>query len=156
MGEPRVRQITGYHNAEDSINILYKNDPNSKDLITLNAAINYYTYLENRHEQLTINRLYEDAVLNLRTDCLLIPAFIQRNENVIPLHDISAKEISHWGQVAVELLKTHREIRRSHMTEENNLILAGLIDTWISTGVFNISLDMFVTPDDWQRYFYKK
>lgn len=156
MGEPRVRQVTSYHNAEDSINILRKMDPNSTDLLTLNAALNYFTYLENRHEQLTINRLYEDAVLNLRPDALLMPAFIQRDKSMVALQDISAKEIIHWGISMQEILKTHREIRRSHMTEENNLILAGLIDNWINTNKFSMSLDMFVTPDDWQRYFYKK
>jgi hypothetical protein len=156
FGDLRRRQITGYNDAEDSINLLRVRDPNSTDMVKLNAALDYFTYIENRHEQLTINKLYEDAVLNLRPDCLLVPAFIKRDPNVIPLNDIAMMEISHWGDVARELLKTHREIRRSHMTEENNLILAGLMEKWTNTGKLNMSLDMFVTPDDWQRYFYKE
>lgn len=156
LGDMGRRQITSYNDALRQLNVVKDTKQDPVDIIKLNTAVNYYLYLENRQEQLTINRLYEDAVLNLRPDCLLAPAFIRREHDKIPLHDISAMEIAHWGASVTGLLKTHREIRRSHMTEENNLILAGLMDTWISTGIFNISLAMFVKPDDFQRYFYKE
>ena len=155
LGDLGRHQITSYDDALRQLNIVKNTKQDPIDIIKLNTAMNYYLYLENRQEQLTINRLYEDAVLSLRPDCLMAPAFVQRESDKIPLHDISVMEIAHWGDSVTELLKTHREIRRSHMTEGNNLILAGLVDTWIRTSVFNISLDMFVAPDNYQRYFYK-
>lgn len=155
LGDYGRRQITNYDDVLRQLNVVNNTSRDPIDIIKLNTALNYYLYLENRQEQLTINRLYEDAVLNLRPDCLMAPAFINREPDGIPLCHISIMEITHWGDAATELLNTHREIRRSHMTEENNLILAGLIDTWIRTGTFNISLDMFAKPNDFQRYFYK-
>lgn len=155
LGDMGRRQITSCDDALRQLNVVKNRKHDPIYIIKLNTALNYYLYLENRQEQSTINRLYEDAVLNLRPSSLITPAFIQRDPNIIPLHDISVMEIAHWGDPVTELLKTHREIRRSHMTEENNLIFAGLIDVWISTGVFTISLDMFTKPDDFQRYFYK-
>jgi hypothetical protein len=156
LGPMGRRQITSYNDALRQLNVVKTINQDHDDIIKLNTALNYYLYLENKQEQLTINRLYEDAVLNLRPDCLLLPAFIQRKPDIIPLFDISRMEIEHWGEPVTELIKTHRDIRRSHMTEGNNLILTGLIDTWASTGVFNISIDMFATPDHYERYFYKE
>lgn len=153
---PRTHQICGYADAEKSLSYLQKNNSEIKAQAILEAAKNYYLHIENILEEQTVNNLYEDTISKIRPDSLVLSAFVRRSASNVILSDISAKEINHWGISMQEIQQTHREIRRSHMTEENNLILAGLIDAWISTNKFNISLDMFLTPDDWQRYFYKE
>lgn len=155
LGNVGRRQITNYCDAERQLDVVNKTENDPVDIIKLNTALNYYLYLENTQEQLTIHKLYEDSVINLRPDCLLIPAFIQRDDSIVELQRISSKEINYWGAPVQELLKTHREIRSCHLTEKNNLILAGLVDNWIKTNKFNSSLDMFDDPDDYQRYFIK-
>lgn len=155
FGYPRTQQICGANDVEISINMLRESDPTSKDMLTLTVALDYYLYLENTQEQHIINSLYRDMVSVKRPDALVLSSFGTCDRHKMVLFDISGKEYDAWHPAIDDIITTHREIRRCHMTEENNIIFASRIEEWIKTNSFNMNLDMFVTPPDWQRYFYK-
>jgi hypothetical protein len=156
FGYPRTHQIVGINDTEHGINSLLKLDPDSRDVLTLKSALNYYLYVENVHEQKMINSLYKDMVSIKRPDALVLRAFDQCDKHNMVLCDISAKENKAWFSDIHAIFTTHRELKRCHMTEENNKILASRIEEWLLTDNFSMNLDMFVTPPDWQRYFYKE
>lgn len=111
----------------------------------IQAVMDYFLYVCNlKEEQFKID-CYSDHVRKVRPDSLLLTSD--------QLCKASILEQDWWGLNSTDISKL-LEIRKCHFTNENNVVLARMYDTWIQTGEFNFSVDQFVKPaDPWQKYF---
>jgi len=150
FGDLRVHQITGIMDAENSLEFLKKFDPtNTHDITVLEAVVGYFSHVMNMDEQELINRIYREMVSNIRpNDSLVIESF-----NI--LYKVSEFESNHWQIDLRSLFQSgYNELRKCHMSAENNAMFADKIDTWLQTGNFNLSYNDYVKPaDSWEKYF---
>jgi hypothetical protein len=150
LGSLKRHQVTSLSDAENSLSFLIEHDPQSvEDINKLKIIIGYYTYVMNIPEQDTINRLYLDSVRNIRpADSLAIESFPA-------LYNISKFETDYWGIDLVEKFSQgYTELRKCHMSAENNLMFANKIENWLVTGEYTLSRNDGVRPlDNWQKYF---
>jgi hypothetical protein len=149
LGDLRRHQVTHLLDAENTLEFIKKVDPNNThDITILEAIIGYYSYVMNKNEQQLINRVYQEMVSYVRPDALVVESFKS-------LYNISQFESSHWKIDISSLFQNgYSEIRKCHMSAENNAMFANKIDTWINTGKFNLSEKDYVTPSDpWEKYF---
>jgi hypothetical protein len=149
FGDLRDHQITGVVDAENNLEFVKKFDPtNTHDIVALEAIIGYYSHVMNLQEQKVINRLYQQMVSCIRPDALVIESFNA-------LYKISQFESDHW-QIDLRSLfqQGYNELRKCHMSVENNTMFADKINAWIQTGEFNLSYSDCVKPaDSWEKYF---
>ena len=150
FGHPRKHQVTSLSDAENSLNFLLEQDPESvEDINKLKIIIGYYSHVMGIQEQDTINRLYVNSVKNVRqSDALAMESFPA-------LYNVSKFETDHWGIDVVEKFSQgFDELRKCHMSAENNLMFANKIENWLATGEFTLGRDDYVQPaDSWQKYF---
>ena len=150
FGDMRKHQVTSLSDAENSLNFLLEHDPDSVDDINkLKIIIGYYSHVMSIREQDTINRLYVNSVKNARpVEALAIESFPA-------LYNVSKFETSYWGIDIVEKFSQgFDELRKCHMSAENNLMFANKVENWLATGEFALSKDDYIKPvDSWERYF---
>jgi hypothetical protein len=68
-------------------------------------------------------------------------------------------ELEHWGETQETInQKNLFEIRKNHLTKENNIILANKMEQWILHGTpLNLSPQEFVKPTEpLENYFIKR
>ena len=149
LGDLRNRQVSHLLDAENTLEFVKKADPNNThDITALEAIVGYYSHVMNFQEQQLINRVYQQMVSFIRPDSLVIESFNA-------LYKISQFESTQW-KVDINSLFQHgySEIRKCHMSAENNAMFANKIDTWIHTVKFNLNNEDYVTPaDPWEKYF---
>jgi len=111
----------------------------------------YFEYIYNDEEA----NDYRDLIINFLSS--------QPNILVLDIKDllkISRKDYDFYKKLLNEdIHNMHKFIdnRYNHINNENNIILANLIEEWIESGNFNFSFDKFVNPklDDYKKYFIK-
>jgi len=149
IGNLRRHQVTHLVDAENTLEFIKENEPdNMHDITILEAIIGYYSHVMNSNEQQLINRAYRELVKFKRPDALVIESFNA-------LYKISQFESNHW-KVDISSLFQHgySEIRKCHMSAENNAMLADKVNTWVETGNFNLNQDDIILPaDPWEKYF---
>lgn len=123
----------------------------------LQAARNYFLYLQRDD----LDKFTHDSIIKeIYKKCpkvQMIPCFEQStsctksNNN---LNTINFLELDGFNINYGELVKTHWDIRRNHMTEENSLILGNQIVKLLTTGIdIDYSLFLKPTPDQISKYF---
>jgi hypothetical protein len=149
LGDLRRHQVTHLLDAENTLEFVKKTDPDNKqDITVLEAIVGYYSYVMNPKEQQLINRVYQQMVEFIRPDSLVVESFNA-------LYKISQFESDHWQIDIPSMFRNgYSELRKCHMSAENNAMFANIIDTWIQTGNFNLTVEDYVTPNDpWEKYF---
>jgi hypothetical protein len=150
IGGTKRFQVTSLSDAENTLSFLQQRDPSATtDISKLQAIVTYYSTVMNIKEQELINNMYQRMVKYIRgNDALVI-------DSLPVLYPISKFETNHWGiDLPTIFQQGFREHRKCHMSEENNVMLASEINTWLTTGEFNLTTEKFVIPrDDWTRYF---
>ena len=120
----------------------------------LNAVLDYYVYVHNKE----LVRLSHDALLayikSIRSDTILIPCFEHSYKNHGNcMSDIYQMENNKWG---VKDPITIRDIRKCHMTKENNKIFANFIEQNLNNNDVTIDISQFKVPDESSSlYLYK-
>lgn len=125
------------HVAHGRVNYLRAENPNGENREIIVALEHYYTYLQNYNFENTIHQLLIKECKAVRPDALFISCFPQYAEgfnlNMVSEHDI------------VELKKNYdtenfiiNDKRFCHMNDNNNLLVAKKIKTWLEGGSFHI------------------
>jgi hypothetical protein len=124
--------------------------------IKLNAIRDYFMYVKNDTFDEVIHRLIIEDVLKKHKDILMIPCFAHSGiDNQIPLVAIPRFEAAFWKMEEImPWSDTEYDARKSHMCEENNLMLGQEIYDWVETGNYNLSQENFKTPTkEFTHYF---
>lgn len=141
------RNFNSYDSTVSALNLLRTMPDYSKlDEKRLLCMMDYFLYVSNLEEEDFKIKLYTEYIKRTRPDALIISCY--------DMVDIANIEMSHWGIQDDAMRRSHLEIRKCHLSNENNVIFSNIIDQWITTGVFDLRKDKFVTPaDPWQLYF---
>jgi hypothetical protein len=150
--EPNRLTLTGvdndYHlkhiNLSISDFILKKSETSNdnRDLPIMNAVLGYYTYIHNQNQIDICHRLIVDSITGINKNSLIIPCFaisvpgkllyrrslVDISDNELP----SLKLLNQKGYKPWELINdswTFTDYRKCHLSEENNKILADIIDS---------------------------
>lgn len=136
-----------------------RNRPN--DYKALEAAIGYSTYILDEKKEEEMKRLMLQEVKRLRPDTIFIPAFPSDRivESDIDLSVISLMELNTYGTNLTTLRSMANpllDIRKCHLTDENNRMLFNKILTAIDNQDTSVRLaeSDFVKPKDpFTKYF---
>lgn len=112
------------------------NRPN--DYKAMEAAIGYSMYILDRKKEDEMKRLMLAEVKRIRPDTIIIPAFPddRLDQTDVDLSYISAMELSAFGTTLQELRQSATpflDIRKCHMTDENNRMVFNKVLTAIET-----------------------
>jgi hypothetical protein len=141
---------------------LKKANPDQIRLRELDAAYNYFIFLQDLQYEQYIHYLMLDDVKLLRPDIIIINGFEEssrdKNNPSNNIDSITKKENKHWGFDSgwISWNTTNLvDTRNCHMTDENNIIFASKVEQWINGEPVLINLDEFVTPDNKDFYLIK-
>lgn len=111
----------------------------------LSSILAYYLYIYHEPYDLLIHNSLIEHVKKTRPDTIMIPNFKNSFNDIIgnTLTDIFEMENTVW-KVKYPILDY--DLRKCHLTPENNLRLAEKMDTWISGSPVDIRVSDFVQP----------
>lgn len=110
----------------------------------LSAVLMHYQYIANDEYSLLQHKSYINLIKQERPDAHLIPCFKNSIDNTVNnLCDIFLKEQQHW-KIDYDVGKW--DIRKGHLSKENNYILYKCIVEMLTYGVLDIDLDKFTYP----------
>jgi len=146
------------HNHNENSAIWKLKDELDLDKVNIcQAAVSYFRYLQSDKKDQIISNLFRDKIKNLDTNCILIDAFGDNG-----LYNITAMENDYWNYTP-KYTKNDKvcDLRYSHMTRENNVILYTKIKDCIeNNNQFEFQIKDFQQPKikDKDLYFveYKK
>ena len=145
-----TNNFNSYASTASALELLQEISNYSKlDEKKMQSIMDYFLYVLNFDEEEFKIKLYMDYVKRTRPDALIISAH--------SMADIASMEMNHWGKKFDELMSQgYKEVRKCHLSTENNIIFADLINNWINSGIFTLDKDIFVKPkDSWEHYFKK-
>jgi hypothetical protein len=154
--EPLQRHVNSVNAAEFMLQQVEMANGSLIDKKRLTAIRDYFLLVMNIEEQRTYSDLMANEVKNLRPDALIQYVTSHTKPD---LWSISKMELEHWGETQPSINeKDLFEIRKNHLTKENNVILANQIDQWIINGTpLDLSLNNFVKPSEpLENYFVKR
>lgn len=116
----------------------------------------YYGYFHNFKKEERMAALMLDHITRLigQRNVLIVPCFIEcfnyyKFSSNIPLYDITAAEEAHWK---INYYKDYREkycdIRRCHMSDQNNKMIGSKIRKWLDNGNFSLDESDIVMPEE--------
>lgn len=116
----------------------------------LEAAKNYYIYINDDNRNMYLHNLMLDDVRRTRPDTIFIPAFHHSFPGKVystVMADIQQLENNHWGYNAVDKIDKI-DLRYCHMTCENNEIFANDVISWINGDPVHIDISKYKKPVD--------
>lgn len=137
-------------------------DADLKDIesqLKCKAAQDYLKYLSNTHEQNLIGRALVEYFLNKYSNLMVVPCFKDPLDAEFNLYDLCCWESNHYFPYTEfhDVCREYWDMRRCHLTTDNNIILGNLIAKNLSPGLFQTSYDNFVLPaGDVSIHFLKK
>lgn len=145
MGFPSDNQPTPHFVNYEYSKLWYDRAKKENWLTELNSVLNYYIYI---HQENHVNLIHTSLVeycKTLRPDIILVPNFYNSFENILgnTLTDIFAMENAAWG---IEYPLFDYDMRKCHMTKENNEIFANTVDNWLNGSQAIIDINSFVKP----------
>lgn len=118
----------------------------------------YYRHIHNDiFSNIITDLIISDLIRN--KNILIIPCFRETTDKIkntdISLIDIVNMENENWGVDWNYIRNTpKKDLRHSHMTDENNLMLYEKIQNWILTGQFNLTVTDYIrTHSKFSDYF---
>ena len=114
----------------------------------LQAAYDYYVYLENQDKEIDFHKLMINDILRIRSDALLIPAFPNDKGSLVPnWAGPSLQDISDIDSNFFKIARGGPDLRHCHFNNENNLIFAKHIINWLDQGTpLHIDLREYQAP----------
>lgn len=148
-----------HHTQNTFYNEVWKQelDKSDKDYIiglkTLDAISAYYAYVYNFEEQRYYHKLMLDDLKRRRPDIIFVPALfpaLPNQTNPVCLNDISEMELKHYGLTYEHIngFDLRTDIRRCHMSVENNRILAEKAKGWLKGDPVQIDVNDFKKPTE--------
>jgi hypothetical protein len=135
---------------------LKKTDVNPIIKSALEAAKNYYIYINDDNRNMYLHNLMLDDVLRTRPDTIVIPAFghsFPGKRIPIAMADIQSMENIHWNYDTFDQIDK-MDIRYCHMTSENNEIFANDAISWINGSPVHLDISKYKKPvDAMSKYF---
>lgn len=126
----------------------------------INAVEQYFKYLLDFQDQELIASALVNYMMTKHSNLMIIPCFHDPLRLDFNLFVLCEKEINYYfpNWDLVEFFETYRDMRRCHLSLENNKILADLIAKQLKPGIFQASYDDFVmNPSaDSAMYFLKR
>jgi hypothetical protein len=113
---------------------------NKNDLRILNAVENYVLYVLDPERELTFGKLMIDNICRMRNDVIILPAFPIKDNLTTPLHLISVMEEQYYNLSKINL-NNLTDIRKCHLTDENNLMVYKKLITAIDENRNSINID---------------
>lgn len=149
------RHVANINQAEIILNLVEQENGSLIDKKRLSAIKDYFLWVMNLEEQFTYVQLMAKEVRSIRPDALVQATSGSYGND---LWTISNMELEHWGETQETInQKSLFEIRKNHLTKENNIILANKMEQWILHGTpLNLSPKEFVKPSEpLENYFIK-
>ncbi len=135
------RYIAGLYNTETYINDAKHEKAPTEVIDILTAAEQYILHIQDIEYDKYIHNLMIAEISRIRPDTILIPCFSSSMDDLggnIPLLTINEEENKslgkNWNKEWERLIRSHVDLRRCHMTQENNIMLAKKILNFIETG----------------------
>ena len=144
--------IPGFSHCEVKLN----NCSDEDDRQVLQAAYDYYVYLENHNEDIDIHKLMINEITRLRSDALLIPVFANETSCFVPNWEGPSLEVicdidNHFYKVP----RGTADLKHCHFNNENNLIFSKHIINWIDHQTpLRIDLSEYVASSKPVEYYY--
>ena len=155
-----------FYNASSVMDIVNDNNQFKKynpiEQNFLKAMQGYYLYVQNDHFDHTIHSLMLDDIKEKKKDVILIPAFpssvpsLDETGSSTLLH-ISQKDMHYFG--LGDFMPNSNEMtdaRKSHLNEENNLILANHMLKFLQGDSVYLDANKFVTPTKQLAHYFRK
>lgn len=119
----------------------------------LEAARSYYIHLNDHHKNLYLHYLMLQDIKRIRSDVILIPAFVDSlpGYSITPMSEISEFEFKYWDR---RYLKHGQDLRYCHMSADNNEIFAEHVFRWLNGEPVNIDIKNFVHPKTPKSYYF--
>lgn len=131
-----------------------KLDKSSADYVTgiktLEALESFYLYVYDYEEYELYHQLLLERIKCIRPDIIVVPAFKNAYQDYNVLSDISDLELSHYGLNFTDMHSDNGrvDLRRCHMSKENNEILAHKMLQWLNGQPVTIDLNDFKKPTE--------
>lgn len=110
----------------------------------LDAVLDYYVYVHNEDLVQLSHMALISYTKSIRNDVILIPCFKNSFEHKGNcMNDIYQMENTHWGVQEPIIV---RDIRKCHMTKNNNIIFADFIEKNLKNSEVNIEINKFKVP----------
>lgn len=151
------KHYASLNDTEAKIRMLDSNKNYHYSYEHLNAAKNYFIYLQRDEYDVYVQKKILEDIQNMCAKLIIIPAF-NTSTTAKPncsLYDVTAKEHHVWGVKKLhELFPKYLDTRLNHLTAENHKILATQITKCILDGT-DFDFTSFVVPDkkDFDIYF---
>jgi len=129
---------TDSYNAEEFDNI--------ETRTKVNAACNYYKHLLDVNEQNLVASALINYMMSKYPNLMIIPCFYDPLKLDFNLFDLCSKEINYYfpNMDHSEFYQTYTDMRRCHLSKENNKILADLVAKNLQPGIFQTNYKNFV------------
>ena len=129
----------------DSSKLWYDRAKKENWLPELNSVLNYYIYIYQENHVNLIHTSLVEYCKTLRPDIILVPNFYNSFDHISgnTLTDIFAMENAAWE---IEYPLFDYDMRKCHMTKENNEIFANTVDSWLHGSRAVIDINSFVKP----------
>ena len=135
------RYVAGLYNTETYIKDAKHNKASTVIISILESAEQYILNIQDIEYDKYIHNLMTAEISRIRPDTILIPCFTSSMDDLggnIPLLTINDEENKSLGKNYnrewERLIRSHVDLRRCHMTEENNIMLGKKILNSIETG----------------------
>lgn len=121
---------------------------------TLDAISAFYTYVYNFEEYDYYHKLMLNDIVTRRPDTIVVPGCfpigIPGSQNPMSLWNISDMELKHYGlnHDSISGFDARTDIRRCHMSAENNRIVAEQAKEWLKGAPVNLKLEDFKKPHE--------
>ena len=119
-------------------------------LKTLEAIESFYLYVYDYNEYELYHQLMLEQIKRIRPDIIVVPAFKNVYQTYTVLSDISDLELEHYGLTYLDMHSDNGrvDLRRCHMSKENNEILAHKMVQWLDGLPVTIDLKDFKKPTE--------
>ena len=131
------------------VEFLISNCKDPGDLAILNAAKDYYIYVENEAYIKKFHQMMISDIKAARTNTILVPCFPKSILTDSEIGEISMFDIGKIDNHYYGLDITHVDKKHCHLNDNNNLIFATKLKDHIESGTnlpFKINLEDYVQP----------
>jgi hypothetical protein len=122
------------------------------------AVSEYFNHLLEFNEQDLIGLALVNHTMSKHKNLMVIPCFSDPLRLDFNLFDLCSKEIDYYfpNISYEEFFQTYSDLRRCHLSLENNKILADIVANNLKPGVFQTNYDNFVMNPNADKTFYFK
>lgn len=153
-----LRRVQGLFSIEQTLSRLDIEHPDLDPVIkeAWLSALSYFKYIQEEEDDTYFHNLMLDDIKRTRPDVILIPGFpdsFPDQKPVASMFSIQVMENEHWGLTSGGATRPN-DIRKCHMTAENNEIFANNVFKWLNGEPVVINLADYKKPTEpMSKYF---